>query len=99
MKIQVNGAPLFELTETQKKVIMDDILEDMFEQDMRRRLEWVLTHKYEQCFKALKHEWEPKFKERGIEMVPTNDEKFAELVFAQPDYKNKSMRMKEQKKR
>jgi hypothetical protein len=93
MKISVNDQELFKLSETQKKVIKNDIHEDIFEDDMKRRLKWVLfDEKYKKCFERLKKEWEPKLKERGIEMFPSNDEAFAELIFSQPDYKNRSQR-------
>lgn len=39
-----------------------------------------------------KREWEPKLKSRGVAMIPTDDEAFAELIFSQPDYKNRSQR-------
>jgi hypothetical protein len=89
MKISVDDIDLFRLSETQKKVIKNDIDENKFEADMRRRLQWSLTHKYEQCFKRLKEEWEPKLRSR-MESIPTSDEKLAELIFSQPDYKSKS---------
>lgn len=93
MKISVNDQELFTLTETQKKVIKNDILEEIFEEDMKRRLKWVLfDEKYQKCFERLKKEWEPKLKERGVEMFPSSDEAFAELIFSQPDYKNRSQR-------
>lgn len=96
MKISVNDKELFTLSETQKKVIQNDILSEMFEEDMHRRLKYVLTHKYEQCFKRLKQEWESKLAQR-MDSVPTNADAFAELVFSQPDYKNRSEREQEQK--
>lgn len=93
MKISVNDQEIFSLTETQKKVIKNDIPEEIFEDDMKRRLKWVLfDEKYQKCFDRLKKEWEPKLKARGIEMFPSNDEAFAELIFSQPDYKNRSQR-------
>jgi len=93
MKISVNDGKLFELNEVQKKVIMNDIPEEIFHQDMCRRLEYILMHKYERCFERLKSEWEPKLAER-MDAVPTNKDAFANLVFSQPDYKNRSQRDK-----
>lgn len=95
MKISVDDQELYRLTETQKKVIQNDILTEVFEEDMKRRLKWVLTHKYERCFERLKKEWEPKLSEK-MSSLPTNPDEFAKLIFAQPDYKNRSQR--EQKK-
>ncbi len=92
MKISVNNQELFTLSETQKKVIKNDIHEDIFEQDMCRRLEYILTHKYQRCFDRLKKEWEPKLKESGVKMIPTDDKDFADLVFSQPEYKCRKSR-------
>lgn len=97
MKISVNEQELFTLSETQKKVIQNDISEDIFEEDMKRRLQWVLTHKYEECFKRLKEEWDSKLAANGVKMISTDPEEYAELVFTQPNYKNRSARESEQK--
>lgn len=88
MKISVNDQKIYEISETKKKVIKNDIPESIFEADMKRRLEWVLMHKYEQCFKRLHEEWLPKLSTR-VESVPTDPDKFSELVFSQPDYKDR----------
>ena len=92
MKISVDNLELFSLSETQKKVIKNEIHEDIFYQDMCRRLQYILTHKYEQCFARLKKEWEPKFKSLGVKSLPTDEEEFAELVFNHPEYKNRKQR-------
>ena len=92
MKISVDDKELFTLTETQKKVIKNDIREEEFEADMKRRLQWSLTHKYEQCFERLKKEWEPKLRQSGVGMIPTDPDAFAEVVFKHPSYKNRSGR-------
>lgn len=92
MKISVDGKELFTLSETQKKVIQNDIDSSIFEEDMKRRLQYILTHKYEQCYKRLKEEWEPKLKANGVKAIPLDDQDFAELVFQQPQYKNRSQR-------
>lgn len=91
MKISVNDQELYTLSEIQCKVICNEISEDIFEEDMKRRLQWVLMHKYEQCFKRLKDEWEPKLAQR-VESVPTNPDLLAELIFAQPDYMSRKQR-------
>lgn len=89
MKISVDDVELFRLSETQKKVIKNDIASEIFDEDMKRRLQYILTHKYEQCFERLKKQWEPLLAQR-LASVPTNNDAFAELVFSQPDYKNRS---------
>lgn len=93
MKVSVNDQKLLEISDTQKRVIQNDIHSEIFEDDMKRRLEYIIMHKYERCFERLKAEWEPKLAQR-FESVPTNKDAFAELVFSQPDYKNRSQRDK-----
>jgi hypothetical protein len=92
MKVSVDDIELFTLTETQKKVIQNDIPTEIFQDDMCRRLQYILTHKYEQCHKRLKEEWEPKLKSAGLKSIPLDDQEFAELVFTHPEYKNRTQR-------
>jgi hypothetical protein len=96
MKIEVDGVELFTLSETHKKVIKNDILSGEFEKDMKRRIAYPVAHKYEQCFKRLKDEWDAKFEALGITSIPTNKDEYAELVFAQPTYKNMTDRVAEE---
>jgi hypothetical protein len=92
MKISVNDQELFTLTEIQKSVLKDNVNSDEFDSDMKRRLEWVLMHKYEQCFKSFKEEWDPKLASLGVESVPTDPDAYAQLVFSQPTYKDRKAR-------
>ena len=91
MKISVNDQELFNLSAIQKQVICNDICSDELDADLQRRLQWVLSHKYEQCMKRLRDQWMPKLSGR-VESVPTNDDAFAQLVFSQPDYKDRKAR-------
>lgn len=99
MKIKVDDKDLFELSETQKKVIMNDIHEDVFEEDMKRRLQYILMHKYERCFERLKAEWcasqvgdKCKLEKNGVKAIPTNPDDLAELIFSQPNYECRKTR-------
>ena len=97
MKISVDDKELLNFSETRKKVIMNDIASENFDDDMCRRLKHVLEHKYEQCFKRLKEEWldNGRLAKNGVQSIPTNPDALAELIFSQPDYKNRSDREKE----
>lgn len=92
MKISVNDKELFSLSEVQKQVIKNDIHDDIFDEDMKRRICYSLMHKYEQCFKRLKEEWDSKLAANGVKMIPTDPESYAQLVFSQPNYKDKKSR-------
>ena len=91
MKISFNDKELYSLNPTQCNVLCDYIERDKLEEDCKRRLNWVLTHWHEQCMKRLRDEWMPKLKDR-VSAVPLDDDKFAELVFSQPDYKDRKAR-------
>jgi hypothetical protein len=92
MKISVDDKELFTLTETQKNVMKNVISADIFEEDMKRRLQWVIMHAYEEWFKMLKEEWDPKLPSLGVTSVPTDKDAYAQLVFAQPCYKCRKTR-------
>jgi len=92
MKISVDDTELYTLSTTQKNVIKNDINADIFDADMKRRLDWVLKHKYEQCFKRLKAEWDVRLPALGVETIPTDPDAYAELVFARPEYKDRAAR-------
>lgn len=92
MKISVDGVDLFQLTDTQKNVIKNDINSDDFDMDMKRRLQYILMHKYEECFGRLKEEWDKKLIASGVASIPTNKDEYAKLVFSQPAYKDRKLR-------
>lgn len=96
MKISVNDQELFSLSETQKKVICNDIPMDILDSDLKRRLQYILTNKYERCFERLKQEWDSKLASNGVSMMPTDPDAYAELVFKQPNYKDRLARDKAQ---
>jgi hypothetical protein len=93
MQFFVNDELIKELTPTQLKVIAHDLLN--VDEEMRRRVHDILMAAYERSFANIKHQWEIKLAERGEEFIPTNKDAFAELVFKQPDYKNRAQREEE----
>ena len=92
MKISVNDQELFTLTDTQKKVLAHDIPLDILDADLKRRINWVLMHKYENVYRALKEEWDPLLKANGVVSIPLDEDQYAELVFSQPNYKDRVAR-------
>jgi hypothetical protein len=89
MKISVNDQELYTLTPTQLQVLGDAIQSNL-EEDLKRRLKWVLIHKFEEYMKDMKNEWIPKLQANGVTMMPIDNEEFARLVFSQPNYKQRS---------
>ena len=92
MKIKLDEEVILELTETQKKVLCNEINHGMLEEDIKRRLIYIIDHKYEQCMKRLKEEWEPKLKAAGKRTIPLDSDKLAELIFEHEEYKDRAAR-------
>jgi hypothetical protein len=86
MKFFVNNSLVLELNETQIKVLKDNIKPDIFVSDIERRVNWVISHKYEMCYDDLIKRWLPTLRDR-YDSLPTSKDALAELVFAQFDYK------------
>lgn len=91
MKIHVDGKEVFNLNDTRKKVIKNEIPDEDFQKDMERRVSYIIQHKYEKCFQRLKQEWEPKLQKR-MSSIPTDPEELAKLIFEQSDYRSRSQR-------
>lgn len=90
--VLVDGKEAFRISTLQKKLHKACGQEDP-EKYMLEQMAWILQHKYERCFERLKLEWVPKLESR-IPNIPLNPDEFAELVFSQSDYNNRSQREK-----
>lgn len=86
MKFYVDQTQVYELDSTQEKIIQDNIPPALFTADMERRVAWVISQKLDQSFDELFTHWLPILQQR-YESLPSNKTAFAEVVFAQPDYK------------
>ena len=92
MKFNVDNETVYELNEIKQNVIKNEIHSDEFNDDIKRRVKYIIDNKYEQCFKRLKNEWEPKLKAAGVKSIPLDEDEFSQLVFAQPAYKDRKAR-------
>jgi hypothetical protein len=95
IEIFVNGERVTKLNGTQLNVLKYNIAKSDLESDLKRRVNWVIMHKYENCFERLKKEWEPKLIANGVKSFPADKDEFAELVFKQPNYKDDEARSAE----
>jgi len=92
MKVSVNDVELFTLTATQKKVLENEIPSAKLDEDLKRRLHWVLDHKYQRAFVKMKQEWDVKLAANGVESIPVDKDAYAQLVFEQTNYKDRDAR-------
>lgn len=90
MKILIDGVELLTLTETQKKVIQSGLGAEIFDNEIKRILKWILLdQRYQLSFNALRDEWIEKLSKRYT-TIPTNQDELAKLIFSQPDYKDRT---------
>lgn len=92
MRIDVNGVELFTITPEQKKVIEYEVSSDVFEADIKRRLFWVINECYKVAIQQMKNEWIPVLKAEETPSIPLDDQAFADLIMARPDYKDAKAR-------
>lgn len=98
MKISVDDQEIFSLLDWEKDVIKNDIHADEFDVDMKRRLEWVLRHKVEQCYNRFEKEWLEKLRlDPSVDNIPKSKAAFVAMVKARPDYKDRKGRDEESK--
>ncbi len=81
MKISLNNEELFTLSDIQKKVIQNDIPLDIFEEDMKRRLKYMIEHPCNRFIEQNGKAAREYLKSKSIESVPTDKMEFASLVF------------------
>jgi hypothetical protein len=92
MEIKVNDKIVLTLTDTQIKVLCDQIFTENITEDIERRVAWSIQHAYEETFARLKAEWDIKLHQLGFDLIPTDKDKYAQLIFSQPSYKTLSER-------
>lgn len=93
MKIKWQDEEILALSDLDKQVICNDINEDEFEEDMKRRLRYILQHKVEQCEKRLIDEWLPKLRaDQSIASIPNSRDGILNLIFSHRQYKSRKIR-------
>jgi len=92
VKIQVDGQDILTVTDHHKEVLKDGIFRDKLDLALKTAMFELINHKYNRCFERLKKEWVPKLAARGVTSIPTDKDAFAQLVFSQKDYKDRSAR-------
>ncbi len=93
MQITVDGVDLYEVNTTEMELLAYVLSARTLDSDLKRRLEWVLTHKIEQCYKRFREEWMPILQaDPAVSEVPIDDEAFFNMVKRRPDYNDRDAR-------
>ncbi len=93
MQITVDGEDLFEISDTEMEVLAYVLEISTLDADCKRRLEWVLRHKIEQCYKRLRQDWMKILEnDPNVRSVPIDDEAFFDMVKVRDDYQDREAR-------
>jgi len=90
MKFYLDDELIFELPETKQKVMHYKWFKETFKDEIKRHIQWVIMHNYEQVLKKLKEDWITRLSELKVDTIPLDDDKLAELIFSHPEYKCRS---------
>lgn len=97
MKLQVDGKQVLELAEWQKSVIKNDMPEEIFQEDMERRVRWIIQEKFDRCWERFEKEWIERLRnDPSVKNIPLDRQEFTTLVLSRSDYKSRSEREREQ---
>ena len=86
MKFYVDSVCVLELSPVQEQILLSGIPADVFVPTMQQRVVWVINEVINGSFDSLFNKWLPILQGR-YDSLPSNPDKFAELIFSQPDYK------------
>lgn len=92
MRILADGNEILNIATWQKNLLENDLFMVDTDEDLIRRLQWVINHKIDRCYKRLRDAWEPVFISEGAQSLPTDREAFVNMVIAHPKYKTKAQR-------
>lgn len=88
MDVFLDDEKLFTISDTDIKLLAHDLEDPISE--IKRRLEYIISHKCDQCYKRMRDEWVERFEKTGeISAVPLGRDAFVALVTAHPDYKDR----------
>lgn len=91
MKIYADKEFLYELKDTDLKILLNDIHDKDLLHHIKHLIRHVLETKINNCKKRLLLEWSRKIKVNGGK-VPSGEDAFLTYIFEHPDYKKRSER-------
>ena len=100
MKIDVDGRELLEVTQDDIEILEYVIVSEFLEDDLKRRIKWIIEHKIERCYERFKNEWIPQLEDDpSVRTIPLNVKALFNMVKVRPDYKDRSARVAEEEAR
>ena len=94
-----NHTKTITLTETQQKILSNDLYNDTNNAGIDTWLQDAIDGKVNNCWKRFRNEWTQKLMDDSsfTDTIPSNQTDFVNLVLARSDYKNRKTRDDEAK--
>jgi len=93
MKVFCDEEEILNLQDWQRKVLEYMLPSKTLDEDIKRRLKYVINHKIDQCFDRLEKEWTPKLRDDPqVTSVPADKKEFVKFVTSRTDYMNRDQR-------
>lgn len=86
MKCNLNGKDIFELTQTQLKLLEHVLPAEQIEDHIKGLVHYVIGQKLRESASKLFEEWKPRLAAEGVVQVPLMDIDLAQLIFDRADY-------------
>lgn len=97
MKIMCGDTEVCVLEKHHIDLLQSEIPSSVFEEDIHRRVNHIVMHKYNKVYKRFFDKWINKLVANGVTSIPTGEKEFIELVMARSDYKDAQTIQDEQK--
>jgi len=88
--IKKDDVEIFTISDSDIKLLEDDLLK--VDDEIIRRLKWVIEHKCDQIYKRFREKWEKVLIDEGATTIPAQREAFIITITARRDYKNRTQR-------
>ncbi len=93
MQVKLDDEVLYEIDDHMLKLLAHDLIDPIDE--IKRRLEWVIKHKCEQCESRITEEAITVLRnDPAVDAIPKDKKNLVEMAFSRPDYKNRAEREK-----
>lgn len=91
MQIKINDEIILEITQDYQDLLTYSLPLDSLEDEIKRRLIWIINEKLQGCKKRILRDWLPILKSE-LTSLPVSDDDIVALVMAHPEYKNRDAR-------
>ena len=90
VEIKRDNNVILNISDTDLKILENDLL-NVYE-EIDRRINWVISHKSDECYKRFRSKWETVLISEGAKSIPAQRVDFVDLITSRPDYKNRAQR-------